>query len=227
MTRVECAGEGVVTYKMRAAEGRTVFAELDTESSPAEGVKLSSGAPMIGKGRRMIFDVPAGGHTITFTLAGAPGALVRLQTTSKQSSTPMVSLTPIVADRGVNVSEGERLIPYYTVVPGRPVKLRVVGPTTLEVSSRLDFDTTMRGVQSYRLRFSENGRTLRDADLKTTKALGATYTNVADRLPSKLDVTRLAVPDGVHEITVNLIAPAKGTAQIRARIPEPSVGNEE
>ena len=139
----------------------------------------------------------------------------------------MVSLTPIAAERSVNVAEGEKLIPYYTVAPGKPIRLRVIGPTTLELSTRLDFDATMRGVQNYRLRLSEGTRTLRNVDLKTTKAVAASYANVRDRLPSKLDVTRIPIPGGSHEISIALMLPARGAAQVHARIPEPSVGNEE
>ena len=96
-----------------------------------------------------------------------------------------------------------------------------------ELLARLDFDATMHGTQSYRLRLTEQGRVLRDGSLKTTKAVAAIYTNLGDRTPSKFD--RLSVPlgNGLHEIAVELVAPARGSAEIHARIPQPTVGNAE
>ncbi len=229
ITRAELpAGtQPVVSYRLRASEGANVIEELDTESSAAEDVALAAGGAAVGKSRRMTFEVPAGKHRIALSLVGTPAVLVRLQTSRAKIEAPMVSLTPIAAARSVTISEGEKLVAYYSVLPGQPVKLRVVGPTTLELLARLDFDATMRGTQSYRLRLTERGKVLRDASFKTTKAVAASYTNLADRVPSKFG--RLSVPlgDGLHEIAVELVEPVRGSAEIHARIPEPTVGNEE
>jgi hypothetical protein len=97
----------------------------------------------------------------------------------------------------------------------------------LEIMTRLDFDATMRGAQSYRMRVTERGVAIREMEFKTTKATTATYTNLADRVPSKFDRVLLRVGEGVHEIAVELLSPVRGSAEIRARIPQPSVGNEE
>jgi hypothetical protein len=217
----------VVSYRLRASEGAKAIDELDTETSAAEDAAPAAGKAALGKSRRMTLDVPAGRHSIALALSGTAAVLVRLQTSAGKLESPMVSLTPVAATRSVTVSEGEKLVTYYSVLPGQPVKLRVVGPTTLELLTRLDFDATMRGTQSYRLRLTERGTVLREAGFKTTKAATASYTNLADRTPSKFD--RLSVPlgDGSHEIAVELVAPAHGSAEIHARIPEPTVGNTE
>ncbi|MEO5618150.1 MAG: hypothetical protein ABIS67_10295 [Candidatus Eisenbacteria bacterium] len=227
VSRVECRSAGVVTYRLLATEGAKVLDQLDTESSASSEVRLEKGSTPLGKSRRLTFEVPEGRHEVSLALTGANAALVRIRTSPSRTAEAMVSLTPVNADRSVSVVEGEKLIPYYTVVGGRPVKLRIIGPTSLELSSRHDFDATMRGVQGYRLRLVEDGRTLRELDLKTTKAVTAAYQNVRDRVPSKITITRVSVPKGTHEITIELVAPPRSTAQIHARIPEPSVGNEE
>ncbi len=137
----------------------------------------------------------------------------------------MVSLTPIDAAGSVNLSEGEKLIPYYTVAAGRPVRIRVIGPSVLELSSRLDFDATMRGMRAYRLRLTEQGRTLRVMTFRTTKAIAASYENVRNRIPSKVGVARIPVGSGTHELAVELLTPARGTARVHVRIPAPSIGS--
>ena len=133
----------------------------------------------------------------------------------------------MAAARSVSVVEGEKSVTYYSVLPGRPVKLRIVGPTSLELLTRLEYDATMRGTQTYRLRLTERGSTLRDLQFKTTKATTASFAGLADRTPSKFDRVRLAFGEGLHEVTVELIQPAAGAADVHARIPMPMVGNEE
>ena len=84
-----------------------------------------------------------------------------------------------------------------------------------------------RGTIPYRLRIIEKQRTLRDVELRTSKATAATYVNLSDRVPSKFERMTIAIPGGLHEIAIQLIRPAHGAAEIHARIPQPSVGNEE
>ena len=227
VSRAECRDQEIVTYRLVATEATRELDRLQTESSASSEVHYLHGPVSLGKSRRLGFSVPKGRHEVVLSVSGVAAVAVRIQTSRGRAPEHMVSLTPVQADHSVGVSEGEKLIPYYSVVSGSPVRLRVIGPTSLEISSRLDFDATMRGMQGYRLRVVEGNRTLREWDLKTTKALGATYANVRDRVPSKVSVSRLLIPSGSHDITVQLLGPPRATAQIHARIPEPSVGNEE
>ena len=86
---------------------------------------------------------------------------------------------------------------------------------------------TMRGTQTYRVRVTGRGKVLREAEFKTTKATTATYANLPDRVPSKFDRVVVRLGGGVHELAIELLSPVRGSAEIRARIPQPSVGNEE
>jgi hypothetical protein len=228
-TRVEmpAGSPAVATYQLKVFEGVRMVDQIATESSVADSVRTAGSAMRFGKSRTLTFDLPAGKHALKLALAGAAAVVVRIQQSGGASDVPMISLTPVSAARSVSVAEGEKTIPYYTVLPRRPVMLRVVGPTTLEILSRLDFDETMRGTFSYTLRASAKGRTLTEAQFKTTKATTATYTNLPDRVPSKFDRMIVAVPGGLHEISLQLIQPARGSAEIHARIPQPSVGNQE
>lgn len=220
--------DSIATYRVHATENGRALETLDTESSAASGVRLAAGPGVLGKSRRMTFDVRAGTHRIQLALEGTASALVRLQLSrAKSAEEAMISLSPTEAASSVSVIEGEKTVPYYSVLPGRPVRFRVVGPTPLELMTRLDFDPTMRGTQRYRMQVTEAGKVLRDMDLTTTKATTATYANLPERVPSKFDRIVLQVGEGVHEIAVDLLSPTRGAAQIRARIPQPSVGNEE
>lgn len=229
-SRVEFAtgANQIVSYKLRVHESGRELERQETETAPSSRVRGGDGDAAVGKSRRMTVDVPTGRHELSLAVEGVAALLVRLhQAAPTRGAEQTVSLTPIEATRSVLVAEGEKTIAYYSVMEGKPVKLRLVGPTSLQLISRLDFDPSMRGTQTYRLAISERGRRLRQVEFKTTKATTASYTNLRDRVPSKLDRLQIAFGDGTHEITIELLAPAGATAEIHARIPQPTVGNQE
>ncbi len=218
----------VVSYRLRAIEGGTVLDQNDTESSASDRVRFPDSDRPLGKSRRMVVDIPAGKHQISLEVERAQAVLVRLfQGAPGRGEEPMVTLTPIDAPRSVTVTEGEKTIPYYTTFMGKPIRLRVVGPTTLDLTTRLDFDATMRGERRYRLVVSDQGRKVREFDFKTTKSTTAAYTNLRDRVPSKFDRARLEIGQGTHEITIELLRPPDAACEVHARIPQPTAGNEE
>ncbi|MEP7027139.1 MAG: hypothetical protein ABI960_00960 [Candidatus Eisenbacteria bacterium] len=218
----------VVRYTLVVSDRGRELERHDTESSPASKVRDPSAAAELGKSRRMTVDVPAGAHSVTLAVIGPTPVLVRLRRAASTSDgQPTVSLTPVVAERTMPVLENERTIPYYGLTIGHSVRYRVVGPTTLDLLTRLDFDRTMRGTQAYRIAISERGNRVREASYRTTKATAATYTNVRDRVPSKFDRLQLAVGAGLHEFDITLLAPAGHSASVHARIPQPTVGGEE
>lgn len=231
VTRAEPApgGSGQAVYAVRVSESGRELKVHRTESGPANGTRLESTPPVaLCKSRTFVLSISDGPHRLTLSESGVPAVYVRLLVAApKQAGEAMVSITPVEAARSVTVSEGERLIPYYSVLEGKPVRLRIVGPTRLELSSRLDFDATMRGEHWYTLRIQSGTRPLRDVRFRTTKAVAASYTDLKSRIPSKLDRIVLNVGPGLNDITVALLQPRSGAAEIHARIPQPTVGSEE
>jgi len=217
----------VVSYRVRVTDNGRELDRHDTESSASSLVRDPDARHALGKSRRMVVDVPKGTRSVALSVEGAT-VLVRLhQGAPGEGEEPMVSLTPVEAPRTVTVTEGEKSIAYYSVMPGKPVKLRVVGPTTLDLLARLDFDDTMRGVQTYRLVLSEGGKKFRELEFRTTKATTARYSELKDRVPSKFDRAQIAIGEGLNEIVVSLASPERGAAEIHARIPQPTTGKEE
>lgn len=216
-----------VSYRIRVSEGKKVLERQSAETILSTQARLEKGAQALGESRQMIVKVTGKGkHTLRISVKGLPSVLLRLLTGPASDRGRTVSLTPVDASRSVLFKEEEKVIPYYSALPGKPVLFRVVGPTRIDLISRLDFDPTMRGRQSYRLAISYDGR-LREVEFKTTKALTATYENLKDRVPSKFRRFELTVGKGLHEISVALLKPAGGSVEVQARIPESSVGNVE
>jgi len=221
------APDEIAAYQIVALEDGVALLAADEKAGAARDVK-APGVAALGAGRRMTVQVPGGGHAIQLVLTGTPAVLVRLQRAEPEGAPEAwVSMTPVKASRSVSVIEAEKSIAYYSVLPGLPVVLRVVGPSTLDCTTRLDFDPTMTGAQTYRLRIAEGGRTLRTVEFRTTKSSAASYAELKDRVPSRFDRFSLPVGGGLHEIEVHLVKPANGSAEIHARIPQPSVGNTE
>ncbi len=222
------SGTHTISYRLRVEENGKILKEQATESSAADGVRITGSSAIICKSRSLILDMPPGAHRVVISVVGVSSVLVRpLSTGPARVAEAMISITPVEAIRAVTVSEGEKLIPYYSVLPGKPVKFRIVGPTNVEISTRLDFDVTMRGVQVYRLGISQAGRRVREVEFKTTKATTATYTDLKDRAASKVSRFVVSLKQGVSDLLVELLEPKNGSAEIHARIPQPSVGSEE
>jgi len=231
VTRAEVAvGTALpVSYDVKVVSDGVTLAASKTESSPADNARRRDGKGILCKSRALLVSIPAGTHPMAISVAGTPSVLARILVASpnRAPGASMISLTPIDAAQSVTVVESEKLIPYYTTRRGTPVRFRIVGPTTVEISSRLDFDATMRGVQHYRLVLRVADTPTREEAFTTTKAAGAKYVERKDRIPSKLDRVVLTLSDGTHDLSVELLSPKQGAAQIHARIPQPSVGNEE
>ncbi len=217
-----------VSYRIRVTEGKKTLEDQATGSSPADQVRLERGDAAICKSRNLIVPIPAGTHRIKIAQYETPSVLIRAFFSGpRRRNATMISITPVEAARSVTVSEGERLIRYYTVLPGRPVHFRIASPTSLELATRLDFDSTMHGVQVYRIGVSTGGRRVRDVTFQTTKATTATYTDLKERVASKLGRIVVPVGEGQSDIFVELLEPKVGSAEIHAEIPETSTGSEE
>lgn len=229
-SRIEIPKESkqIVSYHLRLKEGSTLVDWQDTETSVADDASLAGSALAISKSRRMDVDVAAGVRRLSLSLEGAPSALVRIQQAAPSGKDKTVSLTPVDASRSVSVRENQKTIQYYGVLPGKPVKFRVVGPTNLDLITRLDFDPTMNGEQVYRLGVSEKGTRLKEVEFKTTRSSTAVFKGQKKKLvPSKYDRLQVPLGSGSHEITVDILKPAKGVAEVHARIPQPTVGHQE
>jgi hypothetical protein len=218
---VKIGTSGAVAYTMSVIEGSRAVSTHATQSGPAPDASLPSD-PKTGltKARDFEIPVPEGEHHYALSVTGVPAVYVRLMVAAPKRTERMVSIAPVEAARSVTLSEGQLLIPYYTVFPDKALRFRIVGPTQMELSARLDFDETMRGEQHYVLLVSSAKVPLRELRFRTSKATSAAYTDLKNRVPSKVDRVVLSLGAGSHEITVELREPRGGSAEVHMRIPE-------
>lgn len=213
--------QGAVSYGLRVSTGNRLLERQRTEALPSTEARLGKTAGTLAQSRQMIVDVPGGSHHLTVSVEGRRPVLLRLLTGAPVlDEERSVGLLPVEPSGRVLLRDEDKTVPYYTVRAGSPVRFEVAGPTTLELISRLDFDTTMRGAQSYRLAISTDGQRPSKVDFNTTKALTATYVELPDRVPSKLRRLELPIGPGPHAIAVDLVRPTGGSVQVRARLPQ-------
>ena len=210
-----------VAYSIHVMEGSRAVTTHATQSGPAPDASLPSN-PRTGlaKARSFEIPVPEGEHRYVLSVTGVPTVYVRLLVAAPKRAGEMISIAPIEAARSVTLSEGQRLIPYYSVFPDKALRFRVVGPTQVELSARLDYDETMRGEQRYALLVSSGKAPLRELRFRTSKAGSAAYTDLKNRVPSKVDRVVLSLGPGSHDLTVELREPRSGSAEIHLRIPK-------
>lgn len=215
-------------YLLRVREGKKVLERQRASTTVSTDARPKKGATRLGQSRQMIVRIPAGEHALALSVEGAHPVLVRLLGRKQAPwADKTVSLTPVEAFRTVSFKDNEKVIPYYSARPDKLVRFRIVGPVTVELVSRLDFDATMRGSQPYTLAVGVGDDKPRRVTLKTTKALTATYRDLNDRVPGKLRRTPVSVPEGTYVLTVGLAKPDGGSVEVQARIPEPQVGGQE
>jgi hypothetical protein len=108
----------------------------------------------------------------------------------------------------------EKEITYYRVTPEAPLEITVVGPTELQVNSRLDFGQTMKGrSHCYALEVRENGATVGQASFEVSRSQVASYSNGLEVVPGVVKSLRVRLGEGPHVLEIWLrdtVAPGAG-----------------
>ncbi len=202
---------------------------LRTQSSAAErsqGVFPELGVAA-GMSRKLTLHIPRGSHTLGFRLkeTSAPGVFLRVLYHSRAATAKLSLLTPLAYSRVVTASVNESLIAYFVATKDREVKLRVIGPLTLRVESRLNYDSRMIGDQKYGIVMTENGKTVRTVPLLAQRSTAVTYKDWADVVPGKLKTFTFNVPAGEHTYSFLLEQGIPQSVSLRFQIPEASTRN--
>lgn len=173
--------------------------------------------------RRVYMNVPTGVHDIQ-VLAESEGAgniVARFFRRAKSRETPMVNYSPEEFDGvySLQFESGTRST-YYHFSEDSPLRFSVIGPTTLEIYTRLDFDHTMTGSQVYNLEVLENGESLPPFVYHAEKLSSAAYIERRDILPGERKTLRLTVPRGRQEYEIRCSGPRSCGIAVKIRIPE-------
>ncbi|MFZ5433104.1 MAG: hypothetical protein ACOZB3_04940 [Calditrichota bacterium] len=156
----------------------------------------------IGYSRKKYLDVPKGDHTYTFYLPknSTDRILIRIAavTNAFTSGTPVVAMTPTEFTTQVDVVAREETATYYRIGTGYTVALDLIGPATLKVLSRIEFDANMNGKQKWRVRVTEDGKVKGTYSLAARKSTVTAYREPSSMVASRAETFFVEIPEGSH-----------------------------
>ena len=227
LTRVRMPNDReTVEYGVSISRDGVHVETLEKEAYPKESafyVAFNNFRP--GVIRRIYIDVPTGRHGYELRAVGGHSVDARLFESAK-SKPSLVSIAPRDYDSVETLYYRDKELTYYLMTKDAPVVLDVIGPTSIKVNTRLLYDATMLGKQTYIVGVRAPGA---PEDLYRIDA-GPSQTVVCrdrdDVIPGALRHFVLEVPKGAHTYEFRLVDAAAGGLAVKFYIPRGDLTNE-
>ncbi len=94
---------------------------------------------------------------------------------------------------------------YYQMTSSKSQKFKITGPATLRIITRLEYNYTMQGTLSYRVRVSEDQSPIKTYKLSGNPSIETQYVNRSKFVPGTFERFYLQVPEGVHYYDFSLL----------------------
>ena len=153
-------------------------------------------------------NVGAGDHSLTFTADEKQNYPVLLRVLKKDFETSQKGkreLQPMVFQSNRMVIVNEKEISYFELTHGRPLQVKVNGPKTLRILSRLIFESRMGEEESYRIRVKSESKVLGTYFMSTGQSTTATIKDLQDKVPGKWRTCEIKIPKGKQVISIELV----------------------
>ncbi len=199
-------------YKVILEENAIDERLITLESERSDVTTDVRGRP-VSKWRTFYIEVPQGVNRYKITQWSSPNDSMLLKFTY-ESPREWHDIPAAGYSALLEAVEEEKLVKYYEVLRDKKVTLRVQGPVSLKVISRLNYDMTMLGEQSYSLLVSDNGRTEQE-NAKCYKSDITTYENRPDVVPSNAHTFYIRVEEGWHNLEFTLKGTTAKSASLR------------
>lgn len=215
-----------IPFKVAVTEGGHPVAEIDTRTSPSRYTWQNS-SEACSESRSVSIPVPTGVHEyrVRFESPAAGAAAVRYVLRAAKTGSPQSQLYPAAHEEAVTVLVREKPLDYFLASSRNPVTVRVVGPTTLRVVSRLVYRNRDKGRQLYTLLAKCDGKVLPDWTFETEKSLLAECVQYADWNLGRSQTTMMPVPKGIHEYSFQLSGDRAPAVALRFSIPREDLRN--
>ena len=175
--------------------------------------------------RRIYIDVPTGRHGYQLRAVGGHSVDARLFE-SAESKPSLVSIAPRDFDSVETLYYRDKELTYYLMTKGTLVVLDVIGPTSVKVNTRLLYDATMLGEQTYIVGIREPGvpECLYRIDAEPSQTV--VMRDRDDVIPGALRHFMLEVPKGAHTYEFRLVDTVAGGLAVKFYIPRGDLTNE-
>jgi hypothetical protein len=208
---------------MRDGEHATAEEFTAPVSERAHYVAFNSFRP--GVIRRIYVDVPTGQHHYELLAEGQ--AVVDARPFQSAANRPSrVSLAPREYAAVETFYYGDKALTYYILTEDSPVVLDVVGPTTIKVNTRLMFEQTMVGGQSYVLGVREYDVPEQLYRIESEPSETVTSRDRSDVIPGALRYFMLEVGKGAHTYEFTLVDASGSAVALKFYIPRGDLLNE-
>ncbi len=225
--KIPAGGSANPRYSIRVKEGKNTLKLYSTQTEQSDAAFKPAGESA-GKSRKFTMKVPEGMFTYEFLLEESSGdAALRFSFQGSKQSGKRTAIEPLTYDRIVTATVNEKLIAYFVSSVDRQATLRVIGPTKVRVTTRLNYDETMKGSQKYSVVVSEKGVRVVARPLQTTKSVDLSYKEWKEVVPGKAMSFSFEVPDGEHVYSFALDQSLAHSVSLRFSIPQSDVANEE
>ncbi len=196
----------------------TIIVELDGREvlrkgftgRPFDEVVRCGGGGQVGSLRRDYLELAAGKHRLTLRAEHEGGGQVamRIFREVKRQRQHWVTFAPETygSVRKLQFESGNQST-YYHFDADAPLRFSVAGSTTLRVGTRLDFDHTMNGSQTYTLEVLLDDEVWRSFHFDATKLSSAQYVDRPDILPGSRNEFRIAIPRDRHDVEIRCVRP--------------------
>jgi hypothetical protein len=157
----------------------------------------------LGNSRDFFLKVPEGKHTYKFSLGAKASYKLYLRfyerSAQMTAGSQNVVFAPSQFTRPITLVIKEEETIYYRVGSQDSLKVSLIGPASLQVLARLEFDPTMINEQKFRVRVFEDGREKGVHALRSKPSEVTQYREKSDRLVGAAAKFFVEIPRGKHE----------------------------
>jgi len=186
-------------------------------------VDLCDGEGRVGTLRRGYVELPDGNHELVIRTehAGAGGVAIRLFRQVRLQRDRWIAFSPESYGeiRHLQFENGSQST-YYHFDSVTPLNLTVIGPTTLRVGTRLDFDHLMNGAQTYAVQVAIDDQVWRTYHFDSDRLATAVYLERPDILPGDRKEFTVPIARGRHAVEIRCVRPENCGVTAMIHIPK-------
>jgi len=146
-----------------------------------------------------------------------------LFTERKEKKIDWVSLSPLHPNEPVSLVTNENVVTYYRFSSNHPLKIKITGPTTLKVFSRVENHYQMKGRIDYRLQVKEDKAIKNTYQLSSVRSEVTVYKKGCGKTPGKAKEILITVPGGTHYYEIVPLDKNKDSVLARVLFPKKDV----
>jgi hypothetical protein len=220
-------GEKRYEYSYENDEGQK--GDFQHTVTAADAVVLSLKPEIhLGNSRNVYLKVPQGKHTYKFSLGSKAADRVYLRfygpISDVANESGSVVFQPAKYSCAVSLIVKEQETVYYRIGPQDSLTVSLIGPTTLEALSRLEFDPSMVTDQRFRVRVLEDGKEKQIISLHSGPSQQADYKDKSDKIAGRAARLYVEVPRGKHDYSFQVLESGYNTL-MRFSIPRKDLAN--